>query len=132
MTSAMARPLTQPDARSRWSRRTHRFSITFVRSPGHLKAAMSLHKRVLMTGHKGYIGSVMAPFLRRAGHEVVGLDTEYFGECTLVPDRDPIAGIRKDIRDLEPRDVEGFDAVVHLAALSNDPVGNLNERWTAE
>lgn len=93
---------------------------------------MSSRKRVLMTGHHGYIGSVMAPMFRSAGHDVVGLDTDYFGECTLVEDAAPIPSLRKDIRDLEPRDVEGFDAVVHLAALSNDPIGNLNERWTAE
>jgi nucleoside-diphosphate-sugar epimerase len=89
-------------------------------------------KRVLVTGHDGYLGSVMVPYLRDAGHEVVGLDTGYFAECTLVPDRAEIPSIRKDIRDLVPADLEGFHAVVHLAALSNDPIGNLNEAWTEE
>lgn len=89
-------------------------------------------KRVLITGHRGYIGSVMTPWFVAAGHDVTGLDTEYFGECTLIPDETEVPSIRKDIRDLEASDLEGFDAVVHLAALSNDPIGNLNDRWTEE
>jgi nucleoside-diphosphate-sugar epimerase len=88
--------------------------------------------RVLITGHEGYIGSVMAPAFLEAGHEVVGLDTGYFADCKLVPERAEVPAVRKDIRDLEPGDVEGFDAVVHLAALSNDPIGNLNDTWTEE
>jgi nucleoside-diphosphate-sugar epimerase len=88
--------------------------------------------RVLMTGHNGYIGSVMAPRFVEAGHEVVGLDTGYFESCTLVPDTAEIPWVRKDIRGLTPRDLEGFEAVVHLAALSNDPIGNLNAQWTEE
>jgi nucleoside-diphosphate-sugar epimerase len=89
-------------------------------------------KRVLMTGHNGYIGSVMAPLFLKAGYEVVGLDTGYFRECSLVPDTAVIPWVRRDLRDLELRDVTGFDAVVHLAALSNDPIGNLSEKWTEE
>ena len=89
-------------------------------------------KRVLMTGHNGYIGSVMVPYFVRAGIEVIGLDTGYFSPCTLVPDRAEIPALRKDIRDLEPTDLQGFEAVVHLAALSNDPIGNLNAQWTEE
>jgi nucleoside-diphosphate-sugar epimerase len=88
--------------------------------------------RVLLTGHDGYIGAVMAPALLDAGYDVVGLDTGYFRDCTLVPDRAPIPAVWKDVRDLERTDLEGFDAVIHLAALSNDPIGNLNERWTDE
>jgi nucleoside-diphosphate-sugar epimerase len=88
--------------------------------------------RVLLTGHDGYIGAVMGPALLDAGHDVVGLDTGYFRDCTLVPERAQIPALWKDIRDLAPTDLEGFDAVIHLAALSNDPIGNLNERWTDE
>jgi nucleoside-diphosphate-sugar epimerase len=88
--------------------------------------------RILMTGHRGYIGSVMAPHLQSEGYEVVGLDTGYFDDCTLVPDPTSTPGIRKDLRELVPADVAGFDAVVYLAALSNDPIGNLDETWTAE
>lgn len=88
--------------------------------------------RVLVTGHNGYIGSVMAPYLQQVGYDVVGLDTEYFGECSLVPDLGQVPNVRKDIRDLTTADLEGFDAVVHLAALSNDPLGNLNGAWTEE
>jgi len=89
-------------------------------------------RKVLITGHRGYIGSVMAPYFLEAGYEVRGLDTDYYRECTLVEDRAKVSGIRKDIRDLVPADLEGFDAVIHLAALSNDPIGNLNKGWTGE
>ena len=89
-------------------------------------------QRVLVTGHNGYIGSVLAPTLARAGYDVVGLDTGYYSVCTLVSDDAAIPCLRKDIRDIELRDLKGFDAVVHLAALSNDPIGNMNEKWTEE
>jgi nucleoside-diphosphate-sugar epimerase len=93
---------------------------------------MNKTKKVLLTGHNGYIGSVMAPHLVEAGYDVVGIDTKYFGECTLTPDPSSISEIRKDIRDLTPADLAGFDAVIHLAALSNDPIGNLNDSWTED
>jgi nucleoside-diphosphate-sugar epimerase len=92
---------------------------------------MTRPQRVLVTGHEGYIGSVMAPLLSRAGYDVVGLDTGYYRDCTLVePDRS-IPSIDRDIRDVTVDDLQGFDAVVHLAALSNDPIGNLDTGWTA-
>jgi len=93
---------------------------------------MSNPKRVLITGHTGYIGSVMVPYFLRSGLEVVGLDTGYFDECTLVPEQTMVPTIRKDIRDLVPADLKGCDAIVHLAALSNDPIGNLVAGWTEE
>jgi len=86
--------------------------------------------RVLVTGHNGYIGSVMAPLLKQLGHDVVGLDTFYFGDCTFGEDGEWIPSLRRDIRDLEVRDLEGFGAVIHLAALCNDPLGDLNSDWT--
>lgn len=89
-------------------------------------------RRILLTGHRGYIGSVMGPFLVDAGYDVRGLDTDYYTENNFVPDLSKVPGISKDIRDLVPMDLEGFDAVIHLAALSNDPIGNLNEGWTTE
>ena len=88
--------------------------------------------RVLITGHQGYIGSVLTPDLLERGHDVVGVDTGYFAECTIVPDRVRAPSIRRDIRDLAADDLAGFDAVVHLAALSNDPIGNLNASWTEQ
>jgi nucleoside-diphosphate-sugar epimerase len=86
--------------------------------------------KVLVTGHHGYIGSVLAPFLREAGHDVTGLDTFYYRGCDLY-DAPPIEpALVLDVRDVGPGDLEGFDAVVHLAALSNDPIGDLDARWT--
>src|SRR5688572_25128636 len=87
---------------------------------------------VLLTGHLGYIGSVMAEHLTRLGYCVSGLDSGYFADCTLVPSRVEIPESRMDLREVTIGDVQGFDAVVHLAALSNDPIGNLDERWTEE
>ena len=93
---------------------------------------MTSRKPILVTGHTGYIGSVMAPYLHSQGYDVVGLDTGYFDECTLVPDPLKLPALRKDIRDLVPADLKSFYAVVHLAALSNDPIGNLDEGWTED
>ncbi len=86
--------------------------------------------RVLVTGDTGYIGSVMVPLLRAEGHEVVGLDADYFRECELWPGAPAPRRLTADVRDLTPAAFEGIDAVVHLAALSNDPLGDLNPAWT--
>lgn len=88
--------------------------------------------KVLVTGHNGYIGSVMVPMLLAAGHEVVGLDTFLFDSCTFGEDSPTITAVAKDLRDVEAGDLEGFDAVIHLAALSNDPLGNLNGDCTLQ
>ncbi len=88
--------------------------------------------RVLVTGDRGYIGSVMAPLLVQAGYDVVGVDADYYRGCDLVPPWTEYERLERDVRDLDHQDLIGFDAVIHLAALSNDPVGNLNEGWTTE
>jgi nucleoside-diphosphate-sugar epimerase len=86
--------------------------------------------KVLLTGHKGYIGAVAAPMLVAAGHEVVGLDTDLYAGCNFGDELQGFSELRMDLRDLRRADLEGFEAVVHLAALSNDPVGNLNPQLT--
>jgi nucleoside-diphosphate-sugar epimerase len=86
--------------------------------------------RVLVTGHHGYIGSVLAPALQEAGHEVVGLDTFYYRGCDFGDGREFEPALAIDLRDVQPADLEGYDAVVHLAALSNDPLGDFNPSWT--
>ena len=88
--------------------------------------------RVLVTGHLGYIGTVMVPKLIEAGHEVVGLDSDLYTNCTFAEGGmiTEVPHIRKDVRDADKRDLNGFDAVIHLAALSNDPLGNLRPDTT--
>lgn len=86
--------------------------------------------RVLITGHKGYIGSVMAAMLVAEGYEVVGLDSDIFEDCAFAEPIMAIPEISKDIRDVEVDDLDGFEAVIHLAAISNDPIGNLNPELT--
>ncbi|MDH3499484.1 MAG: SDR family oxidoreductase [Acidimicrobiia bacterium] len=82
--------------------------------------------RVLVTGHQGYIGAVLAPMLAEAGHEAAGYDLAFFDDCAFPPGTPSIPATRRDIRTITPDDLEGFDAVAHLAALSNDPLGDLN------
>jgi nucleoside-diphosphate-sugar epimerase len=86
--------------------------------------------RILLTGHKGYIGAVAGEMLCSAGHDVVGLDTDLFAGCDFGQPAPEIPEIRKDIREVTKADLEGCEAVVHLAALSNDPLGNLDPGLT--
>ena len=86
--------------------------------------------RVLLTGHTGYVGTVLAPMLVRAGHEVTGLDAGLFAPCVLGDAPDAVPGLQRDLRDVEADDLSGFEAVIHLAALSNDPLGDLDEENT--
>lgn len=88
--------------------------------------------KVLVTGHRGYVGSVMVPMLLEAGHAVTGYDSDLYERCTYEAGGRTVEvpSIRKDIRDAAPADLDGFDAVIHLAALSNDPLGNLNPGLT--
>lgn len=86
--------------------------------------------KILVTGHRGYIGSVLAPLLTVEGYDVVGLDTDYYAGCDFGSSLGAVPSLRLDVRDAQLADLRGFDAVVHLAALSNDPLGDLNEGWT--
>jgi nucleoside-diphosphate-sugar epimerase len=90
--------------------------------------------RVLVTGHNGYVGTVMVPMLVKSDHDVVGLDTNLYKGATFgreLPPQ-PITQIDKDVRDITSADLEGFDAIIHLAGLSNDPLGDLNPELTFE
>jgi nucleoside-diphosphate-sugar epimerase len=86
--------------------------------------------RVLVTGSDGYIGAVLVPWLARAGNEVVGLDSGLFAGCTFGPEPEPVSTLVRDVRDVTVEELRGFDAIMHLAAISNDPLGNLNPGCT--
>jgi len=88
--------------------------------------------KVLVTGSHGYIGTILAPMLRLEGHEVVGLDSDLYAQCTFGKELPNIPCLKADIRDVDEAVVEGFDAILHLAALSNDPLGDLNPQLTYE
>jgi nucleoside-diphosphate-sugar epimerase len=86
--------------------------------------------KILLTGSRGYIGTVMAPLMVQAGHEVVGVDADFYRHSTFGPWKESIRTMVRDVRSLGPKDLEGFDAVAHLAALSNDLLGDLNPQLT--
>ncbi len=88
--------------------------------------------KVLVTGHLGYIGTVMVPMLQKAGHEVTGCDSDLYQRCTYAPGGNisAIPEYRMDVRDIAAEHLAGFDAVIHLAALSNDPLGDLRPELT--
>jgi len=86
--------------------------------------------RVFVTGHNGYIGSVLVPILEEADHEVVGLDSDLFAPCLFGQNGHQVESLQADVRDVESDDLVGFDAVIHLAAVCNDPIGDLNPQAT--
>ena len=86
--------------------------------------------RVLLTGHRGYIGSTLLPMLLDAGHEVVGLDTDLYAACTFTGELPAVPELKMDTRDVTLEHVRGHDAVIHLAGLSNDPLGDYDPSLT--
>ncbi len=97
-----------------------------------LASLEELNVKVLVTGWLGYIGTVLTSMLIDRGYQVTGLDTDYFRRCTFAGELPNIDSVRKDIRDAELQDVEGHDAIIHLAGLSNDPLGDYRPELTAE
>ena len=93
---------------------------------------MNSIKKVLVTGDVGYIGSVLTPMLQEKMYEIVGYDTGYFEDCLLYPVEASYQRINRDIRDTHLGDFKGIDAVIHLAGLSNDPLGELTPGLTEE
>ncbi len=86
--------------------------------------------KVLVTGHRGFIGTIMIPILLKEGFDVVGLDTDLYRGCTYGESITNIPSLIKDVRDINKDDLQGIDAIVHLAALSNDPLGNIDPDLT--
>lgn len=87
---------------------------------------------ILVTGNKGYIGAVLVESLLAKGYKVVGYDIDYYADCQIYEFNQPVRQIKKDIREVNIHDLEGVDAVIHLAALSNDPLGQLDQSLTEE
>ena len=88
--------------------------------------------KVLVTGNMGYVGSILIPMLQSKGYEVVGYDSGYFADCLLSPVKEDFKQIIKDIRNVSLEDLEGINAIIHLAGLSNDPLGELMPGLTEE
>lgn len=95
-------------------------------------AIMTKTQNVLVTGHLGYIGTVLTPMLLERGHNVVGLDTDLFAGSTLIPFEEVVPNLGVDVRDVTAEQVGGFDAIIHLAGLSNDPLGDLDPANTQD
>jgi nucleoside-diphosphate-sugar epimerase len=92
-----------------------------------------MNKHIMVTGNLGYIGSTMVPILTRAGYTVSGYDTGYYDNCYLVESKQDLKKqIKKDLRDAEAGDLAGIDCVIHLAGLSNDPLGEFNASLTED
>jgi nucleoside-diphosphate-sugar epimerase len=102
------------------------------RANANVNAKESREMKILVTGHLGYIGTVLVPMLARRGHHVAGMDADWFQRCTFGGTIPEVPNVKKDIRDATVADLRGFDAVLHLAALSNDPLGDYNAQLTNE
>ena len=93
--------------------------------------------KILITGSKGFIGSALCNYLSSKGYDIVGIDNGFFKKCKLpnyyrIQKKNNYLDLEKDIRNIKVSDLKNFDAIVHLAALSNDPIGNYNKKWTED
>ena len=86
--------------------------------------------RILVTGHKGYVGTIMVPLLQAEGYDISGLDSNFYNSNNVENNMYDIPYLKKDIRDVESSDLRGYEAIIHLAALSNDPLGNFDPELT--
>jgi len=86
--------------------------------------------RIIVTGHKGYVGTIMVPLLQAEGYDILGLDSCFYNSNNLEDNMYDIPYLKKDIRDIESSDLKGYEAIIHLAALSNDPLGNFDPKLT--
>lgn len=108
----------------------HLMTLYFKESFNYEALSNKKIKTVLVTGNQGYIGSVLTETLKEKGYEVVGFDTNYYQSIPSVKSKNDIKQIKKDIRDVSQEDLEGIDAIIHLAALSNDPLGEFDPSLT--
>jgi nucleoside-diphosphate-sugar epimerase len=88
--------------------------------------------KIMVTGERGYIGTILVPMLKGKGYEVVGYDSGFFSENLLEEFDEDYVKITKDIRDIAREDLEGIDGIIHLAGLSNDPLGEFSPKLTEE
>ena len=91
-----------------------------------------MKEKILVTGAQGFIGTVLVPKLIKEGYNVIGTDIGYFKDCKVINYKDPIKIIKSDINELNSKYLKNVNVIVHLAALSNDPLGNLNKRLSEE
>jgi len=91
-----------------------------------------LKMKVFVTGSHGYIGTVLIPMLQQKNHDVVGADTDLYQRCTFTGQVPDLKTIKKDVRDLQKEDLQSYDAIIHLAGLSNDPLGDYRPELTEE
>jgi len=89
-----------------------------------------INMRIIITGHKGYVGTIMVPLLQAEGYDIFGLDSNFYNSNNVEKNMYDIPYLKKDIRDVESSDLRGYEAVIHLAALSNDPLGNFDPKLT--
>ena len=88
--------------------------------------------KIMVTGDRGYIGTILVPILQKKSYDVIGYDSGYFSENLLEEINEDYLQITKDIRDITREDLAGIDMIIHLAGLSNDPLGEFSPKLTED